>query len=233
VFVGEWRDDESVGGGGVGDGAGNYSYAWSNGTTSQNLTGVAAGTYSVIVTDANGCSATATTLVVGQASAINLSVATTAETAVDANDGTATATSVGGTGLISYNWSNTGVGSNQTNLAPGNYTVTATDANGCTATATATVGEYTGITNVGLIVSLNMYPNPTEGKVNMSLTLAQPEAVMVEWYNAIGEKVLANSFDSSLTVNHSFDLTNMAAGVYYARINYGDQTNVQRVVLSK
>jgi hypothetical protein len=78
-----------------------------------------------------------------------------------------------------------------------------------------------------------MYPNPTDGRVNMSLTLAQPEAVTVAWYNAIGERVLEHNFDSNVTINHSFDLGNMAAGVYYARIQYAGKTNVERVVLNK
>ncbi len=217
----------------VSGGAGNYTYAWSSGVSTQNLTGVAAGTYSVTVTDGGGCSTSATNLVVGEANAINLTLTTTDETGIDANDGTATATSTGGTGLITYTWSNSATGSNLTNLAPGTYTVTATDGNGCSATASGIVDGFTSISNVGLVVSLNMFPNPSEGKVNMSLTLAQPEAVTVEWYNAIGERVLGTSFESSLTVNHTFDLSNMAAGVYYARINYAGQTNVERVVLNK
>lgn len=217
----------------VSGGSGAYTYSWSNSTSNQNLSGVAAGTYSVTVFDGNGCSASATNLIVGQANGIVLIVATTNVTSVGATNGTATATSTGGTGLITYTWSNASTGSNLTNLAPGTYTVTATDGSGCSATASGVVSPFTGINNVGLIVSLNMFPNPTEGKINMSLTLAQPEAVTVEWYNAIGERVLGASFDSSLTVNHTFDLSSMAAGVYYARIQYAGQTNVERVVLNK
>jgi PKD repeat protein len=217
----------------VSGGSGVYTYAWSNGTTNQNLSGVAAGAYAVTVLDGNGCSATATNLTVGQASAIVLTLTTTNETGTNANDGTATATSTGGTGLITYTWSNSATGSNLTNLTPGTYTVTATDGSGCSATASGTVSSFTGINNVGLVVSLSMFPNPSEDKINMSLTLVQPEAVTVEWYNAIGERVLGASFDSALTVNHTFDLSNMAAGVYYARIQYAGQTNVERVVLNK
>lgn len=217
----------------VSGGSGSYTYAWSSGDNTQNISGVNAGTYSVTVTDGGGCSTSATNLVVGQANAINLTVSTTDETGNNANDGTATATSTGGTGLITYTWSNSATGSNLTNLTPGTYSVTATDGSGCSATASGVVDGFTGINNVGLVVSLNMFPNPSEGKINMSLTLVQPEAVTVEWYNAIGERVLGTSFESSLTVNHTFDLSNMAAGVYYARIQYAGQTNVERVVLNK
>ncbi len=217
----------------VSGGAGNYAYAWSNSTSNQNLANVAAGTYSVTVTDANGCSTVASNLLVGEASGVTVTVTTTPETASGASNGTAIATATGGTGLITYTWSNSSTGSNLSNLAPATYTVTATDVNGCSATASGTVSTFNGISNVGLIVSLNMYPNPTEGKINMNLTLAQPEAVVVEWYNAIGERVLTNSFDSSLNINHTFDLSNVAAGVYYARIQYAGQTSVERVVLNK
>jgi gliding motility-associated-like protein len=41
-------------------GTGVFTYTWSNGQTSQTATGLAAGTYSVLITDANGCTQTAT-----------------------------------------------------------------------------------------------------------------------------------------------------------------------------
>lgn len=59
--------DESLGNDGSlqitvsgGTGSPNYTYAWSNGATTRNISGLAAGAYTVTVTDANGCTQTAT-----------------------------------------------------------------------------------------------------------------------------------------------------------------------------
>jgi len=37
-------------------GSGSYTYLWSNGATTQDISGLSAGTYSVVVTESNGCS---------------------------------------------------------------------------------------------------------------------------------------------------------------------------------
>ena len=55
-----------------------YTYLWSNGTTTANLTAVAAGTYTVTVRDANNCSATASATVTQPATALTASATATA-----------------------------------------------------------------------------------------------------------------------------------------------------------
>jgi len=124
------------------DGTGPYTYSWSANTgnqTSQTATSLAAGTYTVTITDSKGCTAGASTIV-EEPTAIIPNISVTGETSFGADDGTATVTPTGGTNPYTYAWS-PGGGSTQviTDLAPGTYSVTVTDANGCTATATATV----------------------------------------------------------------------------------------------
>jgi len=108
-----------------------YTYLWSNGQTTKTATALSAATYTVTVTDANGCTVT-TSGSVSQPTALGLSLSSTNETAVGANDGTATATASGGTPTLLYLWSNGQTVPTIMGLAPGVYTLTVTDANGCT-----------------------------------------------------------------------------------------------------
>lgn len=123
-------------------GAGGFTFAWSNGGTGATITGLSADTYTVTVTDANGCTATDTTVLTDPA----LLVASATSTDVDCfgdNNGTASASSTGGTGTVTFAWSNGGTGSALTGLTADTYIVTATDANGCTDTDTVSVIEPT------------------------------------------------------------------------------------------
>lgn len=124
-------------------GTGAYTYAWSpsggTGTTEPNLTG---GTYSVLVTDGNGCTQQGTVAVVG---ATTPSATITGSTNILCNGnltGDATVAASGGNGPYTYAWAPSGgTGTTEPNLGAGSYTVTVTDANGCTATASATLTE--------------------------------------------------------------------------------------------
>jgi gliding motility-associated-like protein len=115
-----------------------YTYAWSNNTTLQDPTGLAAGTYTVTVTDANGCTATTTVTITEPASAV--SVTTQSQNILCLNGtGSVNSTPTGGVAPYTYSWTNNAVTQNITNLQAGSYTVTVQDANGCTAQSTGTV----------------------------------------------------------------------------------------------
>ena len=213
----------------VSGGAGPYTYAWTGGATSQNLTNIASGTYAVTVTDANGCTESATNLVVNEAAPIFLSTNSTSSTG--ANDGTATATATGGTGIIGYEWSNGITGATISNLAPGTYTVTATDANGCE--EVATVDVITGIEDIVNLTSFELFPNPTTGMVTVKLELNKANTVSVEWFNLLGEQVIAERYENTAEVEGKFDLGNFAGGIYIAKITYGDKSIMKKVVVGK
>lgn len=128
-------------------GTGPYTYAWNpNVGTTANPTGLAAGTYTVTVTDANGCTGTQT-FTVTQAPPVTASIAPTAVSCYNGTNGSATVTPGGGTGPYTYSWSPTGgSGATASGLAPGSYVVTVTDSRGCTTTASTTITQPTQIT---------------------------------------------------------------------------------------
>lgn len=124
----------------VGGGTPIYSYAWSNGATTPNVGNVAPGSYTLTITDANGCTATSNTTV-GQPTALNVVESATDISCAGANDGTASVAVSGGTPSYAYNWSTGATTANISNLSDGSYSVTVTDANQCTESKQMTVSE--------------------------------------------------------------------------------------------
>jgi len=114
-----------------------YSYAWSNGSTSEDLTDVA-GDYTVTITDANGCAITAEFTI--SEPALLTADAVASDALCNTDNGSVDLTVTGGTEPYSFSWSNGATTEDITDVA-GTYDVTVTDANGCTATASATIGE--------------------------------------------------------------------------------------------
>lgn len=132
-----------------------FTYSWSNGAAVQDLSGLSAGTYTVTVTDANGCTATRSATIITGA-AVQLSGSVQDDTG-GAGVGTISLTVSNGTAPFTYQWSNGGSSATINGLTAGNYFVTVTDANGCSATGTYTVN------NVGAQPVANFSAIPTTG----------------------------------------------------------------------
>ena len=116
-------------------GAGYASYQWSNGATSSSINVTQSGTYTVTVTDANGCSGTAQTYAnIGAGSIAQPNLGDNVSTC--ANNYTLNA----GAGYSSYQWSTGATWQNITVNQSGTYTVTGTDASGCRASVAVYVG---------------------------------------------------------------------------------------------
>ncbi|MFC4636652.1 Ig-like domain-containing protein, partial [Dokdonia ponticola] len=118
-----------------------YTFDWSNGETTEDIIDVVAGAYSVLVTDANGCTITVNATVMQPNTPVTGDVTTTNENGATADDGTATVVASGGTPPYTYLWSNGETTPMITDLDSGDYTITVTDANGCTYVETVTVNS--------------------------------------------------------------------------------------------
>ncbi|HYD91131.1 MAG TPA: SprB repeat-containing protein, partial [Flavobacterium sp.] len=145
-----------------------YGFLWSNGAATEDLAALASGAYTVTVTDANGCTATASATVVEPASL----TASAAKTDISCNgltDGSINITVSGGITPYSYSWSNSAVTEDISALSAGAYTVTVTDANGCTASAAAAIVEPAQLSAgiAGTDVSCNGGSN---GSANLTVT---------------------------------------------------------------
>jgi uncharacterized repeat protein (TIGR01451 family) len=121
-----------------------YTFQWSNGSTDSIATGLASATYTLTVTDAHGCSGTATYTLYGN----NIYAYNNGYTnpTCGASDGSITIAAYNGTSPYQYVWSNSETGATISNLPAGTYTATVTDANGCTTQSGITLvatGSYT------------------------------------------------------------------------------------------
>lgn len=136
----------------VSGGAGSYIYFWSTNSTANDLIGLAAGTYTVTVTDLNGCSKTLSATV-SQSTAITTSGIVNQASCSGNSDGWIDISTIGGIPPYTYLWSNGSALQDLQNLTSGTYTVTITDANGCTATSSYTITQSAG-GNCGAIKGL-------------------------------------------------------------------------------
>lgn len=143
-----------------------YSYSWSNGDVSQDVNDLMAGTYTVTITDANGCQSS---------NAVTLTAPTTMTQTISAfsypsgsniscfglSDGNVNLTVTGGAPGYSYSWSNGATSQDLANVPAGFYTVTITDANGCQITSSITLTEPTVLTQ-----SLTAYSYPSGANIS-------------------------------------------------------------------
>lgn len=123
----------------------NYTYRWSNGRVNQNLNYLFAGTYSVTVTDRNGCK-DSTSAIVEQADSFAVTAIVNNVTCYDANDGSVDVTVAGATPPYQYQWSanaNTSTSTSLSNLDGASYQLTITDNHSCTTTRSYNISEPT------------------------------------------------------------------------------------------
>jgi subtilisin-like proprotein convertase family protein/predicted TIM-barrel enzyme len=136
-------------------GSGSYTYLWSTTSTTQDISGLSANTYSVTVNDGS-CIETAS-YTITQPSVITVSTSTTLASC-GGSDGTATATPSGGTGAFTYLWSSDAqTTQTATGLAAAVYTVSVYDANLCLRTANANVNNPSGTINLVSNISVTCY----------------------------------------------------------------------------
>ncbi len=134
-------------------GTGSYTYNWSNSAVTASITGVAAGTYSVTITDQNGCTDSASVTITQPASLVASGVVDSNATCSGFFDGGATASATGGTGSYTYNWSNSASTASITGVPSGTYSVTITDQNGCTDSASVTITQPNTILALAIVDS--------------------------------------------------------------------------------
>lgn len=180
-----------------------YNYSWSNGITSQDLTGITQGNYSVTITDSNGCTAKQSMSIAEPNTGLSAMVAVTAVLCNGGTTGIIKLTVGGGTAPYSYAWSNGATTQHLSAVPAGNYSVVITDANGCLQSANAIITEplaAIAITNIMTPVSCHGGNN---GAIDITVT-GGTIPYTYQWSNS----------DSVILSAVQPDLINLTAGAY-------------------
>ena len=203
---------------GAGDGAINvtvtggtqpYTYRWSNGATTEDLSNLTAGPYMLTVTDANGCTDNINTSIAAP-SQIVLTPTVDNVSCADDDNGSIRLTVRGGTPNYAYMWSNGSTRRDITGLSPGSYSVTVTDANECAVTATYTVTAPSALVVTGNTTNIDCFGD-TNGAINLSISGGTP-GYSFSWNNG----------------DISEDLTNLTAGTYRVTVVDANECTVTR-----
>ncbi|MBT0608992.1 hypothetical protein KIV10_12450, partial [Aequorivita echinoideorum] len=142
-------------------GSGSISYLWSpGGQTTQTISNLAAGTYTVTVSDSVTQCTSESTVTVNQPDILTAGIAITNVDCFGNNTGSLDLTVSGGTAPYSFVWSPNGETTEDLfNLVAGNYSVVITDVNGCTITKSATVNQPTEALSLEIVAQTNILCN--------------------------------------------------------------------------
>ena len=141
-----------------------YTYSWSNGSISNINNSLCAGTHTITVTDANGCTASADVIIQEPTEIVATMINVIDPSTPMATDGSASVTASGGAAPYAFFWSDGQTTPNASGLAAGTYCVTVADANNCSDVVCATLigGDYTLEGVVRLDTNNNCFPDTTE-----------------------------------------------------------------------
>lgn len=209
------------------------SYTWSNGTMNQitTVSPTVSTTYTVLGTNANGCTGMATQAI--NVNALPNVVAATSSPNEMCVKETATLTATGS--AINYQW----LSSSSSFIMTGNpvvvspnvtttYTLTGTDANGCqkSTTVVQNVSECTGLNEITKAGNnVKVYPNPTAGE--FTIELANSAVKTLEVIDLTGRVVYSTA---TVTNKSKVNLSSLSNGIYYVKIQTNNSTEVVKVV---
>ena len=221
-----------------------YSFDWGNAGMGATVGNLPAGTYQVVLTDANSCTATAE-VTIDEPNLISITLDAVPNTGTAGNpNGAVFGLAAGGYAPYTYDW--TQVGSVDTTfgqssiggLCEGLYEIIVTDSTGCVAKDTVeVVGEGAGCAtsiNEALAAGINRFqlsPNPANDRVEVQVEFVQPEAMTLRLRNLHGQEISRVSFDAGLSVHHTIDLSSLSSGIYVIEIATDEARMMQRLII--
>lgn len=188
--------------------AGPAMYSWSTGDTTEDLSNLPGGTYTVTYTDSTGCGDSAT-FTVTEPMAFVTSDSTEDITCFGDMNGSISINVTGGSPGYSYNWSNGDSTNSIGSLDAGSYSVTVTDSLGCTTSESYTISEPTAMTASSVTVDESS-PGANDGSIDLT--------------NGGGVAAYTYVWSTGATTE---DISNLAGGIYCVTIT--DMNNCQLV----
>lgn len=208
-----------------------YSILWSTGATTFQITNLCAGTYSYIITDSLGCTATDSVTITQPSELIVGGSCNCAGLTC-----TLTAYPSGGTPPYTYLWS-TGATTQQITI-PSSFrgrTVTVTDANGCTASRLFESGDCSyskSSTNNEneFEIDVRVYPSPAEDFVAVEFSDIPTSSVSVSILDLTGRVIMEYNPEIADRHVYYFNLASLPEGIYVVRVRTDNEEWVNKVI---
>ncbi len=182
-----------------------------------------AGTYSVVLTDSNGCQKSSSITLV-EPPVLQLTFGMLPDNGT--SNGSIKATVIGGTPPYTYSWSNAQTADSIFNLINGNYTLTVTDSNGCSISgSTAVLLEYPLNIKTTDAEDFKIYPNPTINK-NCVIDFTNNTEKEVVIFNILGEKI-----QSLVTTNERVQIEFPESGIFILKIKEEGKNYTQKIIV--
>ncbi|MCK6691056.1 MAG: gliding motility-associated C-terminal domain-containing protein [Thermoanaerobaculia bacterium] len=181
----------------VNGGSAPYTYKWSNGPTTQDISNVAPGTYTITVTDFFDCSTSASVTIGNNNIALNISGSPAANTSCTTPNGGIDIT-VTPTGTYTYAWSNSAATQDLNNVPAGTYTVTVSSGVSCSATASFAVSNNTSDPVITPAVTAAIC-GQNNGAIDLTIGNA-PAPYTFAWSNSATTEDLSNILSGNYSV---------------------------------
>ena len=206
------------------EGTPGYTFEWETGHTTEDLTGLTAGTYRLKITDGNGCSVWGSFNVM-EAQALTATLDVVQPTA--STDGDIDLTVEGGTAPYSYTWNTGDVSEDLFGVPAGYYQVTVIDANGCDVIVDQTIQNIsTASVNNLESVNINVFPNPTSDYA--TVTWDNNEVTKLTVVNANGQVVE----NADVDLQNNYTTQNLNAGMYFINLtDNNNNTNTKKLIV--
>ncbi|MFN0176631.1 MAG: T9SS type A sorting domain-containing protein [Saprospiraceae bacterium] len=211
-----------------------YTFLWSNGATTAEISSLAEGAYTSTITDALGCDLSLTDTI------LNPSAITAVPTSIEQphqgqSDGAVFLDVAGGNGLYNYVWLLNGTpfvnAEDLTNAPAGDYTLVITDGNGCTASFDFTLTETVGNQEVSTEFFTEVFPNPATEKAWLAVAFPKVQTLHLTLLDNAGRIISTWTVRDVTEQNIPLDLKGLAAGTYQLRIRTEKEVVVEKVVV--
>jgi outer membrane protein OmpA-like peptidoglycan-associated protein len=179
-----------------------YQYKWSNGATVQDLIDIKAGKYSLIITDANGCSDSIKSVVIKEPALLDVKVNKVTDIIqYGLSNGGVDVNVLGGVQPYKYSWSNGAITQDIAAVPGGNYSLKVTDANGCEKTINASINQPPPLYVKLISIQDIKCADDKNGNINIDVTGGVPP-YHYKWSNGDSTKNINNisAGDYSVTV---------------------------------
>jgi len=212
----------------VSGGTAPYTYLWSNGDTTEDISGLTADTYEVTVAQSDSC-VLIDSMVMTEPEQLITNIISQDESGGGASDGSVDLTVTGGTPPYSFFWSNSETTEDISGLPSGTYTVTILDSNSCTASDTALILTTSIKSLQSKNSELTIFPNPTDGQFTIRFTDGLRSPIKIKIWNLQGQMIVNKALPSSNSA--IVNMTDHSAGLYFLQITTDVISMIKKIVL--